>query len=48
MVKHTPWLNRFLIKMDDVLGYGRPDKRDKWWLDLEDVDGILQIPRMKP
>ena len=30
-----------------LMGYGRPDYRDKWWYDLEDVngDGILTAPR---
>ena len=45
MVKHTPFLDRFLIKMDDVWGYGKQDARYKWWFDLEDIDGELQIPR---
>jgi len=31
---------------DDLLDMGtRPEK--KWWFDLEDVDGILQIPRQR-
>jgi hypothetical protein len=32
---------------DDLMGYGRPKPGNKWWFDLEDVDGILQIPAMK-
>ncbi|MBA7679793.1 3-chloro-4-hydroxyphenylacetate reductive dehalogenase [subsurface metagenome] len=44
MVKHTPFMNRLIVKMDDVWGYGRQDIRDKWWFDLEDIDGVLQIP----
>ncbi len=36
MVKHTPWLDKSLIKMDDIWGYGKQTKRDKWWFDLED------------
>ena len=32
------------IRGDDLLGYGKPDYRTKWWLDLEDVDGKLQVP----
>lgn len=32
------------IKCDDLLGYGKPDYANKWWLDLEDVDGVLTIP----
>ena len=29
---------------DDLLRYGRPDPRRKWWLDLEEVEGVLKIP----
>jgi len=47
MVQHTPFLDKFLIKMDGVWGYGKQDMRDKWWFDLEDIniDGKLQIPQ---
>ncbi len=45
MVKQTPFLDRFLVKMDNVWGYGKRDKRYKWWLDLEEVDGVMKIPR---
>jgi reductive dehalogenase len=34
MVAHTPCTNRFIIKMDDVLGYGKPNIDDRWQLDL--------------
>ncbi len=33
MIDHTPFMNGLFIKMDDVLGYGRPDYDKKWWLD---------------
>jgi len=26
------------------MGYGRPDPKRKWWLDLEDTDGEVQAP----
>ena len=45
MVKKTPALDRFIVKMDDVWGYGKQDKRYKWWYDLEDVDGTLKNTR---
>jgi reductive dehalogenase len=34
---------------DDFLGYGKPDYSQKWWFDLEDVngDGILSAPANK-
>lgn len=39
MAQHTPWLDKFLIKMDDVRGYGKPDRRKKWWFDWGEVNG---------
>ena len=45
MVRHTPFMDKLLIQMDDVWGYGQQDAGDKWWFDLEDVDEVLQIPR---
>ena len=44
-IKHTPFMDKFIVKMDDVFGYGKQDERDKWWFDLEVVDGVLGIPR---
>jgi len=44
MVKHTPFLDKFIVKMDDIWGYGKQDKRYKWWFDLEDVNGVIKIP----
>ncbi|MFC2070850.1 reductive dehalogenase [Chloroflexota bacterium] len=44
MIKNAPFLNKFVIKMDDIRGYGKQDKRYKWWFDLEDVDGAIRIP----
>jgi len=45
MVKHAPFLDKLIVKMDDIWGYGKQNIRYKWWFDLEDVDGVLQIPR---
>jgi len=44
MVKHVPFLDKFMIKMDDVWGYGKQDRRYKWWFDLEEVDGVIKVP----
>lgn len=33
MVKHTPFLNGPIIKMDNILGYGAPQKEKQWWFD---------------
>jgi len=34
----------FALWGDDLLGYGQPKLENKWWLDLEDVDGVLRVP----
>lgn len=44
MVKHAPFLDGLMVKMDDTWGYGKVDKRHKWWFDLEDIDGVLKVP----
>ena len=44
LVQHAPLLDSFIVKMDDVWGYGKQDKRDKWWFDLEDISGAPPIP----
>ena len=45
MSKHAPFMDGLLVKMDNVWGYGKQDERYKWWLDLEEVDGALKIPK---
>ncbi|MCX6013625.1 MAG: reductive dehalogenase, partial [Chloroflexi bacterium] len=35
---------RIMVRLDDMLGYGKQDIHDKWWFDLEEVDGILKTP----
>jgi reductive dehalogenase len=42
-VRHVPLSRGIVIKADDVLGYGKPKPEWKWWLDLENVDGALQV-----
>jgi reductive dehalogenase len=44
MVKNTPFLNKAIIKMGDLLGYSKPIFQNKWWFDLEEKDGIIRIP----
>ncbi len=44
MIGHTPVLDRLIVKMDDAWGYGKQNKRDKWWFDLEEVDGTITTP----
>jgi reductive dehalogenase len=43
-MRHAPVARRLAIWGDDLLGYGKPRYEDKWWWDLEDIDGNLQIP----
>jgi reductive dehalogenase len=48
-MRHSALARSLAIWGDDFLGYGKPDYSQKWWLDLEDVngDGILTIPSNK-
>jgi 3-chloro-4-hydroxyphenylacetate reductive dehalogenase len=43
-MRNVPFSRRFGIWGDDLMGYGKPDPRRKWWLDLEEVSGELHIP----
>jgi ferredoxin len=45
MAKQAHFLDGFLTRMDSVWGYGKRDERHKWWFDLEDVDGVIQIAK---
>jgi reductive dehalogenase len=36
--------HRFSVWMDDLLGYGRQSIEDKWWYDLEGIEGVFQVP----
>jgi ferredoxin len=44
-MRHIPPLRRFGIWGDDLMGYGKPDQARKWWLDLEEKDGVLRVPK---
>jgi reductive dehalogenase len=44
LAQQAPFLAKFLVRMDDIWGYGKQDIRYKWWFDLEDVDSVLRIP----
>jgi reductive dehalogenase len=46
-VRHSSLARGIAMRADDLMGYGRPKPENKWWFDLEDVDGKLQIPAMK-
>lgn len=46
-MRHVPAARRFGIWGDDLMGYGKPNPKKKWWVDLEWVDGVLRAPRKK-
>jgi reductive dehalogenase len=46
-VRHSSLARSVAVRADDLLGYGKPHPDRQWWFDLEDVDGMLQIPTMK-
>jgi len=43
-MRHIPFARRFGAWGDELMGYARPKLENKWWLDLEDVDGTLTVP----
>jgi hypothetical protein len=43
-MRTIPFARRFAVWGDELMGYGKPKLENKWWFDLEDVDGVLQIP----
>jgi len=30
---------------DDLMGYGKPHPDRQWWFDLEEVNGVIQVPK---
>ena len=44
-MRNVPFARRFGVWGDDLLGYGKAEEQCKWWYDLEEVDGQMQIPR---
>jgi reductive dehalogenase len=44
-VRHSSLARSVSVHADDLLGYGKPHPENKWWLDLEDVEGVLHIPK---
>jgi len=43
-MRNIPFARRFAAWGDEYMGYVKPRLENKWWLDLEDVDGILEVP----
>jgi len=44
-MRNIPIARNFGAWGDDLMGYGKPKLENKWWYDLEDVDGVLQVPK---
>jgi len=43
-VQHSDAARRLAIRTDRLFGHAKAHEEDKWWFDLEDVDGVLRIP----
>jgi reductive dehalogenase len=43
-MRKIPAARNFAAWGDRLLGYDKPNRENKWWLDLEDVDGTLIVP----
>ncbi|MBW1805771.1 MAG: reductive dehalogenase [Deltaproteobacteria bacterium] len=43
-MRNIPIARRFAVLGEEIMGYVKPKLEDKWWLDLEDVDGTLEVP----
>ncbi|MCJ7588363.1 MAG: reductive dehalogenase [Candidatus Aminicenantes bacterium] len=41
-IRDFPAVRSLAVKADDWLGYGKPKPGWKWWLDVEDVDGVYR------
>lgn len=46
-VRHSGLARSVATWADDFLRYGKARPENKWWFDLEDVDGLFQIPTVK-
>jgi reductive dehalogenase len=42
-VRHSSLARSLAVRADDLLGYGKPKYENKWWFDLEKVDGHLEM-----
>jgi hypothetical protein len=41
----VPMARRFAVWGDELPGYDKPKLEDKWWFDLEDVNGVMEVPK---
>lgn len=44
-MRNIPAARRMGIWADDLFGYGKPNYKNKWWLDLELVDDEFHVPK---
>ena len=44
VLERSSLTHKFSVWMDDLLEYGRQSIEDKWWYDLEEVEGIFGVP----
>jgi reductive dehalogenase len=44
-MRKYPVLRKAGVRADDLFGYGKPDYRNKWWLDLERTEGGFDVPK---
>ncbi len=42
-VRHSSLARSIAVRADDLLRYGKPKDEKKWWFDLEDIDGHLEV-----
>jgi reductive dehalogenase len=45
LLERSSLTHRFSVWMDDLLGYGKQVMKDKWWYDLEEIEGIFEVPK---
>ncbi len=43
-VRRSSVARSIAIRGDDWMGYGKPHPREQWWVDLEEVDGVITRP----
>jgi reductive dehalogenase len=46
-MRHSSLARNLAIWGDDLMGYGKAHPEERWWFDLEEVDGIIRVPKAK-
>ena len=44
-MRHSGIARSVAIRGDDFMGYGKPHPEEQWWIDLEEVNGVMTIPK---